>query len=302
MKKVLKGRVRSLRLTPEAEANALAGEILQELFYAVGTKETYGLRDGDYLDDVMEQEFHRSGMGEEVRKMGTAQLIINLCLDVSGSMWGYERFSVVGSYVFWLLWKALSHVRDDVGPGILNFNLYLWAARESTVYDLSSDNVYFGWMGEVKGQHVGDLTTTPQSIDLCLKALAEKTVPMFRGGTTTLSPLMKTISDWELQNAKAEAQKLDIIVTDGAIQREIVSWGSPPRNDYDDVRKYQEARQGCVRSVILRLKPREEWVTDWSEQFPQGFAHYPTNPFSLRADVRRLVSDFFSEIATAPRR
>ena len=156
-------------------------------------------------------------------------------------------------------------------------------------------------MGEIPGVPFdnGNITTTPQQIDIALKALGTRHVPVFSGSRTVLSPLFKAIIDWENTIGVANrVQKLDVVVTDGDIQRRTYDYNKEfeSKDDFENVQRVMASRSGTHRSVILRIVPlQDRWGAKSDEDYPQGMKHYDVRALDLRSSIQQMLSEFFAE-------
>lgn len=275
---VVRGRVKIKRgtVTLDNIAAALATDFTAAIYSAVSNKTIAGQQEGDYLSDVVEQSLDRQGMSEELLRMGSTKIEVNVGLDISGSM--FSRYGgrpiVAATVVMRVLNKAFDIVRQSLPAGVFKANLWLWAMSGNGRHcRCLTDQRYGTYQSKL---FVGTEAEQVKMIDDLLAGFG-KHEPYYAGGGTELAPLIQQVTAWENDEGDPTAHRLLIAITDGALE------------DASAAAEVQNWRSGKLYNLLYN-------VGGYSGDVPAGFLAYGGNVLELEGFVRQSLFDFVQTI------
>src|SRR3990167_5467903 len=90
--RIKKAQVMSL----DQMAGAIADDVTAAIYSSVGNRTVAHLDQGDQLDAVVDQYLDRHGMSEDLLRLSSTRIEVNMGCDVSGSMyWSGRRSTIV---------------------------------------------------------------------------------------------------------------------------------------------------------------------------------------------------------------
>jgi len=264
-----KVKVRRNALTLDHIAGQIANNFVSAVYAAVGNKVITGMREGDYLEDVVDQGLEHDGMAEENFRLTKTKMEVHVGLDISGSM--YMRYGgnpiVPAALSMRLMNKALSIVTQVLPSGVFTYQLWLWSTWNKCLtdqnYGTNTNRVIWPANGNVVSE---------KDIDEYLTGIARHEPSGFGGGTD-LAPLIEQIKRWEEEHSDASAHRLNLIITDGAL------------GDTEEASQVQSWRGGRLMSVIFN-------IGEYSHDVPVGFLGYSGKVTELQPFMEQMLADF----------
>lgn len=104
----------------------------------------------------------------------------------------------------------------------------------------------------------------------------------FRSDQTLLTPLFKTIQEWERDN-DPDALRLDIILTDGNLEPA----------DVEQASRVQHDRDGRLRTIMLNFQERSHWS---GEQMPDRCVQYAVTGDTVANEIRNAIDDALRDL------
>jgi len=259
------------------EARSTAGYLQSELAAAIGWKDAHGCDDGDWIDDPVAAMMGDGGFGEEVRTSKGIKLQVNICLDISNSMYhnGLADIAVETVRTLYLsLYTASRELPDDS----LVVNLWTWAGGETGKGVRWLTDPSFGF-----GEFVNPFEDDDNPLGTAVDALP-KYQSRWTGEDTWMYPLLKKLEKWEDMHGDFGAHRLDLIISDGVLEH-------PTDARKGDI--IQDRRDGTLQSVVLNFLPMEEWG---DYRVPNRCVQYPADNDNLFALIRQILGDWLVSI------
>lgn len=257
----------------EAMAAALAQDFIAAVYTSVGNQVVADQREGEWLQDVVEQSLDHQGMADEQMRLSSTRIECNVGLDVSASM--FERWvgrpNVASAFIVRLLHKAFRIVEAELPADVFKFNIWLFAigsgGRECAC---------------LTSPEFGNYTVTSiyncdnNAVDGVLEGIG-RSEPYYSGSGTRLLPWMAGVLKWEEAHGDPTAHKLDIVITDGLI------------HDAELVNKSQNMRPGKLSAMLLVIGG------DVNRNL-LGFTSYNINLFNLHDVIVAELMSFVQRI------
>lgn len=247
------------------EARLVAGYVQTEIASAIAYKERFGRYDGEWLDDPVAAMTGQGGFGEETKEIAGIKLQINICLDISNSMY-YNGLSEIAVEATRNIYLALKMASDELPSGSLKVNLWKWAARED-------------------GRTVINCVDRQGNDPLgAAKMLPGKGKWDWTGEDTWIHPLLSRLDEWENEEGDPGAYRLDLIISDGVLEHKM----DASRGDV-----IQDRRDGNLQSVILNFLPMSEWA---NYRVPNKCVQYPVTLETLGSMLRSVLGSWITTI------
>lgn len=270
----VKIKVRKKGLNLNQISESIASDLIAAIYSSIGDRRVNGLTEGDELADVVDQYLGKDGMAENLTRMSSTQLTINVAVDISKSM--FDRFGarpiVPAMTIARVLLKAFDSIAHQLPPDVFKYNIWLWAIGYGGK-DVSclTDQRYgtYQIMGAGYDSNI-------ELIDTVLADIAKRQ-PYYAGSGTKLGNYVDEVSKWETENTSQVAHRLDLVVTDGMI------------HDVDRTSVLQDARTGKLNSYIFNVASDVNAV-------PIGFTQYYINAFNLQQILTDAVLAFVQSI------
>lgn len=291
-------RKEELRLQARNNANLVAGSFRSDFHDAFTYRDSYGHREGDWLEDPVDAVANRAGFGVEEERATGLKVQITVSIDRSNSMAhnraaNGERFSKVAGSMYRDLWLALEQMKREF-PDSLFIGAFEFA------FDTDERVIKTDWYrgeyveyvprpgrgAECLSHHITysgewrDMEWSDEETLGAVQSYMESYEYKFSGEDTWFYPLFELIEKWEQRWSDPGAVKLDLILSDAVIEH-------PTDITRSDV--IQERRDGALQTVILNLLPEHEWV---NSDLPAYCVQYPANPDNLSGLLRTLISNF----------
>jgi len=248
-----------------AESQLIGGYVESEIASAIKRRPTYGLQEGDWLEDPVACVTGQYGFAEEKAVSTGIKLQIHICLDISNSMYH----------------NGLHNVAVDAAR-----NLYLALDTASKTLPGNSLQVHlWTWAGGEDGKGVDHLSTTKHRLwDInnplgCTANLPDGSYS-WTGEDTWLYPLLEKLYEWEQQNGDHGAYRLDLIISDGVLDH---------ATDARKGDKIQDDRDGRLQSIVLNFLPFSEWC---DYRVPNRCIQYPVDANNLMPMMRQVLGEW----------
>lgn len=264
---VLQEETRSMR----EEVELTAGMLRSDFDEALRMREVYGVRDGEWIDDVVGACTTGYGFAEEIQERSGVKLQVTVSLDCSNSMYH-------------------NHIANDAVTAFRTIYMALEALQAEHQGDVYIQAFVFSRWADGKGANTADSAGNPiyhipdeyrlgvmdrYRNDVSVSAL-------FNGEDTWVYPLFEKIEAWENKNSDPGAIRLDIVITDAVLEH---------TSDIRQSSVIQERRNGALQTVFLNLMPEERWI---NSTLPQRCLQYPANKDNLGGLLRNLLAEFVS--------
>jgi len=272
-------------ITLDQIAEALAQDFIGAVYSAIGTKSVQDLTSGDELAEVVDQSLSRHGMADELVRMSSTRIHVNVGVDISGSMFwrsGGTKPIVRAATVMRVMLKAFDIIAQSLPPDVFQYSLWLWAAGRGRgvaclTHEGYSDQGSGGrWTSYSSLEDVMRRlmpTRSVTEIDAVLETLT-KSEPDWAGGGTWLAPMLERLSQWEMERGDPASHTLDIVVTDGEL------------GDTENCSTVQLFRQrGKYIAMLLN-------IADYQSSVPDGFINYAVQTDQLEDVIRTQLLDF----------
>lgn len=262
------------KMTLDAISQELASQFIGAIYSAVHNKTVTDMNEGDELDDVVSQSIEHQGMAEELLRMGSTKIMVNLAVDISGSM--FRRLGGISAIVpamtmMRIFVKAFRIIEESLPADVFDYRVWLWAALSGPAFfqlgkdkGIVEENSSFS-----KWFDPGFMKDMP--VDKILSDVMENKSSM-SGGGTYLAPV---IAKWaELDMQRMSTHKLDIVFTDGGLF------------DTDGVSMSQLFRQSGKYMGLIYT------VGAYQHKLPIGFLGYDVAPNEIQKVTERTLTDF----------
>jgi hypothetical protein len=265
----LKFRVKKT-ITLQMIANQLAQDFIGAIYSAIGSKSIANLNVGDELTDVVDQYLDKSGMSEEMNRMSTTKIRVNVGIDCSVSMWSrYNGKPIVrASVVMRTLMKAFRIVQEQLPADVFDYSLWLWACGRSGSRCVCLTDEGYDTLGFPVMQNKAD-----ETIDRLLESIAGNE-PSWSGSGTQLAPMLEMWTRWQLDRGQPGTHTLDIVVTDGEL------------GDVQEASHVQLFRQ-TGKYIAMMLT-----VGNAAYTAPDGFLSYAVRVDEMEGVIRNTLMDF----------
>lgn len=266
-----------------------AGALQTDMYQIMLHRDAYGLRDGDWIDDVAGAYMGVGGFAEEQHhyQSGNIKVQITLSLDKSSSMRN-NGLDESARQVFVEAGLALRQLREQY-PNDVYTAYFTFADGENgdrveqlgTKWDWESGSlipVDYSNEDEYSIYEFNKFRRIPSKYDT--NGYYYENV--FTGYDTYFHPLFKAIKKWEDKDSVPGAVRLDLIITDAVIEH---------ASDIRESNQIQANRNGNLQTVLLNLLPEREWV---NSSLPYKCTQYGVNKDNLAGVLRTLLSEFLS--------
>jgi hypothetical protein len=267
-------------ITLDQIADQLAQDIGGAIYSAINNRTISGLYVGDDLAEVVDQGLSRDGMSDDLNRMSSTRIRINVAVDVSGSMFArfMSRPIVRAMTLSRVLLKAFNTVKQQFPGGVFDFSMWLFAASNGkgcfclthTGYD--EFDQHDGPNGFSK-KTIGLNARSPEEIDRLLESTAQ-VEPWWSGASTELAPMLEKWAQWTLDRGEPGTHNLDIVISDGAI--------------YD----IEEASVVQLFRITGKYLALLFTIGNWSYEAPNGFTSYAIQTNELEPVMRETLDQF----------
>ncbi len=286
-------RYKARKIYPKArskrsyQAQAFASDLVAEIYKAVGTREVHGLDEG-YLEDVVDQYLSGLGMAETYTRLHRTTAIVNVMLDMSGSMNSKVGISRIGRREVCLrtgqmLHSALEIAHEDIGE-LVQHNTILFASGFSLVKEenkVASHSSYHNDWITVSKNDLFDMLVK----DRTAEPLAEGYTDYGIGGGTDMDRPFRWLTDiYEPGITGHDVHILDLVVTDCGITNET-------RNLIEVMLQDRQARSR-VETIFLQIDANEGLG-----YVPPSAVGYIVHPGKIRNVLIQCISEFFGRLA-----
>ncbi len=247
-----------------AESRLIGGFVESELAQAIKRRPSYGLQEGEWLDDPVACITGQGGFAEDVNVSTNIKLQVHICLDISNSMFH----------------NGLADVAVDAAR-----NLYLALGTASKALPGNSLQVHlWTWAGDTDGKDVRHVSSPKFKVyednPLGVTVRLPDSRYDWTGEDTWLYPLLERLDHWERQNGDHGAYRLDLIISDGVLDHP---------TDARKGDKIQDDRDGRLQSVVLNFLSFSEWC---DYRVPNRCTQYPVDPSNLMPMMRQILGEW----------
>lgn len=259
-----------------AERELTAGALQSDLDAAWKLQESYGMLQGEFIDDIVGAGYHGDGFGEEIRQRSGIKLQITLSLDCSNSMY-YNRISQIAKKAFrtvGLAMKKMQEEADQMYPGCLftKFFLFSLGYEGKSVNVLTKNSYNKDDLEEFSGFR--DVINT--------KDVYVHEQNWFSGEDTYISTLFSAIEKWESTSSDPGAIRLDLVITDAVLEH---------RDDIREANIIQERRDGNLQTVLLNFLPESDWL---GSTLPRRCVQYHVDENNIDGMLRNVIHEFLA--------
>lgn len=262
-------------------AGQLADDLIAAVYSAVGNKEVDNLREGDGIDDVVDQSLTSTGMYEFRNRLSSTRIEVKIGTDVSGSMFsrGVGSPIVKAMTLKRLLRNATEKVALALPPDVFKASYWLWAvgwSRGKDVLRVDSD-VNVAKLDSTFWN--SDFELGMKDPDKFLEGIARASRWPWQGSATYLGPMLSAWEELEKRQTDYHAHRLDIVITDGQI------------HDPQECAVIQSSRNwGRHRALLFN-------ISGWLGKVPDGFTGYHLMITDLEPVIKEEMERFIQEMA-----
>lgn len=276
--KVRKTKVKiQKRMSLEAIAQELANQFIGAIYSAIHNKTVSDLREGEELEDVVEQSIDQQGMAEDMLRISSTKIMVNLAVDISGSM--YSRLEgttkiVTAMTMMRTFAKAFRIIEETLPTDVFDYRVWLWAALSGKSFLLLDKDKGFDKENSSFSSYFDPDQYKDKPVDEILKEVMDGNTAL-SGGGTYLGPVVAKWAELDLQ--RMSSHKLDIVFTDGGLY------------DEKDVTTAQMFRQsGRYMGLIYT-------VGAYQSLLPGGFLGYDVGPHEVQKVTESTLIDFVQQ-------